>query len=129
MGQAQNTPAVIYSGLTASATLAAKQYSLVKAASTAGEVIVAAAATDDILGVFQNDAGADEPVSIGIGGVLKVAAEASVNIGDWVTSSTTGRAKTTTTDGDVVLGHAIDASSAAGDIVRVVSGLSRFYAA
>ena len=129
MGQAQNTPAVIYSGLTASATLAAKQYYLVKMASTAGEVIVAAANTDDILGVLQNDAAADEPVAIGIGGVLKVSAEASVSVGDWVTSSTTGRAKTTTTDGDVVIGHAIDASSAAGDIIRVVSALSRLYVA
>jgi len=36
MGQAQNTPAVVFSGLTASATLAAKQYYMVKLASTAG---------------------------------------------------------------------------------------------
>lgn len=128
MGQAQNIPGTTFS-LLAGESLAAKQYYLVKMASTAGEVIVAAAATDDILGVLQNDPADGEVALIGIGGVLKVAGEASVSVGDWVTSSTTGRAKTTTTDGDVVLGHAIDATSSAGDIIRVVSGLSRFYAA
>ena len=124
MGQAQNTPAVVFSGLTASATLAAKQYYMVKLASTAGEVIVGAAKTDEVIGVLQNDAAADEAVSIGWGGVLKVAAEISVNAGDWVTCSTTGRAKTTTTDKDYALGIAIDASSSAGDIIRVLASHS-----
>lgn len=129
MGQAQNTPAVVYSGLVASATLASKQYYLVKAASTAGEVIVAAAGTDAILGVVQNDPGAGEAAAIGVGGIVKVAGEASVSVGDWVTSSTTGRAKTTTTDGNVVIGHALDATSSAGDIIRVAWALSTLYVA
>jgi hypothetical protein len=129
MGQAQNTPGVIFSGLVASASLAAKQYHLVKMASTAGQVIVAAAGTDAIIGVVQNDPAAGEAASIAVGGVLKVAGEASVSVGDWVTSSTTGRAKTTTTDGNIVLGTAIDATSAAGDIIRVATGLSALYVA
>jgi hypothetical protein len=129
MGQAQNTPAVVFSGFTASATLAAKQYYLVKQASTAGEVIVGAAATDAILGVLQNDPAAGEAAAIGWGGVLKVAAEASVSAGNYVTCSSTGRAKASTTDGNYFLGIAIDASSSAGDIIRVVAAHSHIYVA
>lgn len=129
MGQAQNTPAVVFHGLTATATLAAKQYYLVKASSTAGECKVGSANTDQIIGVVQNDPAAGEAAAIGIGGVLKVAAEASVSIGDMVTCSSTGRAKTTTTDGDVCIGSALDASSSAGDIIRVVCGVNHIYIA
>lgn len=129
MGQAITTPAVIYSGFKASATLAAKQYYIVKAASTAGEVIVGAAGTDALMGVVYNDPAAGEAADIAVGGVVKVAGEASVSVGDWVTSSSTGRAKTTTTDGNVVIGHALDATSNAGDIIRVAWALSTLYVA
>lgn len=129
MGQAHNKPAVVYSGLVATATLAAKQYYMVKASTTAGACKVGAANTDNIIGVVQNDPAANEVAAIGIGGILKVAAETSVSIGDFVTCSTTGRAKTTTTDGDVVLGSALDASSAAGDLIRVVCGINHLYIA
>jgi len=129
MGQAQNTPAVVFSGLTASATLAAKQYYMVKLASTAGQVIVGAAATDAVIGVLQNDPAAGEPVSIGWGGILKVAAEASVTAGTYVTCSTTGRAKGSTTDGNYFLGIALDGSSTAGNIIRVVAAHSHIYVA
>lgn len=129
MGQAQNTPAVVYSGLVATSTLAAKQWYLVKASTTAGEVKVGSANTDQIIGVLQNDPAAGEAAVIGIGGVLKVAAEASVSIGAMLTCSSTGRAKTTTTDGDVCIGSALDASSSAGDIIRVVSGINHLYIA
>ena len=129
MGQAQNTPGTIYHGLKAGSSLASNQYYMVKLASTAGEVIVGAANTDAIIGVLQNDPADGEAAAIGVGGVLKVAGEASVSAGNWVTCSSTGRAKATTTDGDVVLGTALDATSSAGDIIRVVFWPGRLYIA
>lgn len=129
MGQAQTTPSVVFSGLLAGADLSSKQYYLVKLASTAGEVVAAGAGTDAIIGVIYNDPADGEAALIADGGVLKVAGEASVSVGDWVTASSTGRAKTTTTDGDVAIGMAIDATSAAGDIIRVKAALSRIYIA
>jgi len=128
MGQAQTTPGTLYS-LVSSASLASKQYYMVKLASTAGEVIVGAANTDAIIGVVYNDPAAGQEAQIAVGGVLKVAGEASVSAGNWVTCSSTGRAKATTTDGDVVLGTALDATSSAGDIIRVVFWPGRLYIA
>jgi hypothetical protein len=107
-------------GLTASATLAAKQYYVVKMASTAKQVIVGAAATDAVIGVVQNDPAAGEEALVAIAGACKAAAEASVSAGDFVASSTTGRVKTTTTGNDDYVGKAIEASSAAGDIITII---------
>jgi hypothetical protein len=128
MGQSQNLPATVFSKL-AGADLSAAQYRLVKMASTAGEVIAAAAGTDDIVGVLQNDPADAEVASIGVGGILKLQVQASISVGDWLTSDSTGRGAATTTDGDVVIGHALEASTAAGDIIQVVSALSRLYVA
>jgi len=107
-------------GLLASATLAAKQYYCVKLASTAGEVIVGAAATDVCFGIVQNDPGAAEEALIAIHGAVKASAEASVSYGDELACSTTGRVKTTTTENDDVIGIALEASSAAGDIIGIL---------
>ena len=113
-------------GLTASATLAAHQYKIVKLASTAGQVIVAAANTDKIIGAVQNDPAAGEPADICAIGVGKVQAQANVAFGDWLTSDTTGRAKATTSASDIILGQALEAASAAGDIVQYRSANFRY---
>jgi hypothetical protein len=128
MGQSQNMPATLYSKL-AGADLSSAQYRLIKMASTAGEVIAAAAGTDDIVGVLQNDPADGEVALIGVGGVMKAQAQASLSVGDWLTSDSTGRLTATTTDGDVVVGTALEASVTAGDIVQFVWGLSRVYIA
>ena len=109
-------------GLTAGATLAAKQYYVVKLASTAKQVIAAAAATDGAIGIVQNDPASGEEALVACLGAVKAAAETSVSAGDWVASSTTGRVKTTTNANDDVIGRALEASSAAGDIITVLLG-------
>jgi hypothetical protein len=43
-----------------------------------------------------------------------------------VADSTTGRAKTTTTGNDHTLGIALDASAAAGDLIRVAVAISNY---
>lgn len=113
-------PNTIIPGLKATSTLAAKQYYIVKLSSTAGEVKVCAAATDQAIGVAYNDAAAGEVVEVAVGGVLKMACEATVTAGDWVAPSTTGRAKTTTTANDNVVGIALQTYSTAGGYIPVL---------
>ena len=107
-------------GVKASATLASKQYYVVKASSTAGEVKAAAAATDKLLGIVQNDPAAGEVADVAINGFVKAAGEASISYGDALTASSTGRVKSTTTNGHHVIGTALEATSSAGDIIRVL---------
>ncbi len=114
-------------GLTASGTLATSQYKIVKFASTAGQVIVGAAATDNLIGVLMNDPTSGQPADIAVLGIAKVQAEASQSAGDWVTTSTTGRAKVTSSANNDVLGKLLEASTDAGDIVAILlTGPSNF---
>jgi hypothetical protein len=109
-------------GVTAGADLSAKQYYCVKMASTAKEVVVSSAATDASIGLIQNDPVDGQEALVVVSGPARAAAETSVSAGDWVASSTTGRVKTTTTANDDVVGRAVEASSAAGDIITVIVG-------
>ena len=107
-------------GLLAGADLSAKQWFVVKMASTAKEVVLNVLATTRGIGVLQNDPADGEPALVAINGAVRVATEASVSAGDFVAASTTGRAKTTTTDGDEIVGIALEANSAAGDIIGIL---------
>jgi hypothetical protein len=114
-------------GLLAGADLSSSQYKIVKFASTAGEVIVGALATDNLIGVLMNDPADGEAADIAVLGIAKVQCEASQNAGAWVTSSTTGRAKVTSTGNDDVIGKLLEASSDAGDIAAILlTGPSNF---
>lgn len=113
-------------GLTASATLATSQYKLVKLASTAGQVVVCSAATDAALGVLVNDPAAGEAANIVVLGVAPALAEASVSAGDLLAASTTGRVKTTTTANNKVIGRALAASGAAGDLISIIVAPSNY---
>lgn len=116
-------------GLKATATLAAKQYYVVQASSTAGEVKVGTSATSKIIGVVQNDPAAGEVALVAGAGVAKCAAEASVAYGDFLTCSSTGRVKTTTTNNHLLVGKALAASSAAGDVIPVLLSIGAVYGA
>lgn len=107
-------------GLTATSSLAAKQYHLVKFASTAGQVKVASSATSNLVGVLQNDPAAGEAAEVAIFGESKVVAAASISVGDKLVSNSTGQAKTSSTIGAVVIGYAKTASSTAGNIITVI---------
>jgi hypothetical protein len=117
-------------GLKATATLASYQYYIVKAETTAGGVKVATtAATDAVLGVLQNDPAAGEAADVAFAGIAKVLCEASTTYGSQLTVSTTGRAKTSTTDGDRCIGIALEAYSTAGGIIRVLLARHDIYLA
>ena len=114
-------------GVVATADLSAKQYYVVKAGSTAATVKLAdTKATDIILGILQNDPTSGMPAEVACTGVCKAAAEASVTYGAKLTCSTTGRVTLVNADKDEVVGIALAAASAAGDIIPVL--LSRFEA-
>ncbi len=115
-------------GLLASGDLSSGQYKIVKAASTAGRVVVGAAGSDAIMGVLQNDPTDGQAAEVAFLGVAKVLAEASVAFGNFVTCSSTGRAKATTTANDDVIGRALNtAPSSAGDIIPVLlSGIFNY---
>lgn len=112
-------------GLTAYGDLSSYQYYVVEATSTAGQVKVATtAATDPILGILQNDPASGEAALVASQGICYALAETGVTYGAPLTCSSTGRVKASTTDKHEIVGFALAASSAAGDMIPVL--LSRF---
>jgi hypothetical protein len=100
-------------------TLITKQYYIMKQ-HTDGTIIIAAAATDKIVGVLQNKPAVGAAALIRMGGTAKVIAGGAINPGAWVTSDGNGAAIATTTDKDVVLGKFLGtAAAASGDIIEV----------
>jgi hypothetical protein len=105
----------------ATGSLASYQYYVVKAGSTAATVKVATTkATDAILGILQNDPASGEAAEVAFMGVCLALAEASVGYGEKLTCSSTGRVKKAASDGDEVVGVALKASGAAGDLIPVM---------
>lgn len=106
-----------------SVDLNTKQYFIVKQ-HTDGTMILAAAATDKIVGVLQNKPLIGEAALVRWAGTTKVKAGGVITVGAWVTSDANGNAVATTTDKDVVLGKYLgSASSAANDIVEIQLGI------
>lgn len=113
--------------LTASADLRTHQYKFAKV-SGAGTATVAAASTDAVVGVIQNKPNTGEEVELTVLGVTKVVAGAAVAAGAEVMSDASGRAITAAAAAGAnrVLGYALDAASAAGEIITVLTlGVTR----
>lgn len=105
--------------VTGSSTLIAKQYYAVKQ-HTDGTLILAAAATDKIVGVLQNKPAVGAAALVRFLGTTKMVAGGTITVGAWVTSDSAGKAVATTTDKDVVIGKYLGAAScASGDIIEV----------
>lgn len=105
--------------VTGATTLAAKQYYLVKQ-HTDGTAILAAAATDAIVGVLQNKPAVGEAALVRYYGTTKVVAGGTIAVGAFVTANASGQAIATTTAGDVVVGMYLGtASAASGDIIEI----------
>jgi len=115
-------------GLLAGANLSAKQYYCVKLASTAGEVVAVSASSDVAIGILQNEPADGEPAEVAVLGMCKaMVTPTDVAIGDILGPNSTGLLSDTSTDNGRVVGMAIDASTAAGDIIRVfLFGASRY---
>lgn len=102
----------------AGADLSTKQYYIVKQNSSAA-IVLASLATDVIVGVLQNKPKSGEAALYRFGGTSKVVASAPISIGARVTSTSTGKAVATTTNKDVVIGTALEAAGADGDIIEI----------
>ena len=108
-------------GLTAGASLAASQYKAVKFASTANAVIVVTATTDVAIGLLQNDPAAGEAALVAYDGIaLGLAGAADLAAGENVGHNTTGQMADHTTATRMSMGRTLDASTAVGDIVRIM---------
>lgn len=85
-----------YITMEAGADLSAKQYYLVKQHSTPGQAVLAAAATDAILGVLdevpQGASGAVSIAHVSGSGVGKVRAGGNITIGQYLTATSNGKA-------------------------------------
>lgn len=115
-------------GVKASATFAAKQYYVCKASGTAREVKPAASNTGVLIGIVQNDPAAGEVADVAINGIGKAAAETGISWGSPLTVSSTGRVKACNTNGQTVIGYALEASATAGDILGVMISQGFYHA-
>ena len=116
-------------GLVANSTgMASYQFYAVKLASTAGQAVVSGAAVMNstactVTGLLQNAPAAGEAVEFAYAGIAKgiVGQSTAIAIGDAIASNSTGKLVTSAkTDNAEVLGKALEASSASGDIIAVL---------
>lgn len=115
-------------GLRANSTgLATSQFLFGKLASTAGQVVLAGAlnsttvAAPCVMGVIMNKPGANEEVEFAVSGIVKVmVATSTIIIGDPIgVNSTSKGTEVAETDNLAYIGKALEASSAANDVITV----------
>lgn len=95
---------------------------------SSGQVVVATAATDKIIGITQGAYAAGETASIKLRsgtGTVKVKAGGTIAIGDRLTSNATGQSIATTTAANEVIGFALEAG-VSGDFIEVMPSLSLY---
>ncbi len=92
-----------------------------------GKIEVAEGATDNVVGILQNKPNTGEAAIYRFAGTSKFSASTSVAIGAWVTTEGAGQAVTTTTDGDITLGRALEAAAAADDLIEVQMNVQHLY--
>lgn len=103
------------------ATGGVSKNTFVKLGSTAGEVTTAGAG-DAVIGVALNDAAAGADVEVQPYGIASVVASASISAGAKIKSAASGKAVTASTANDVVYAIALEAASAANDVIKVQVG-------
>lgn len=108
----------------ASEDLSAKQFHIVQMDSS-GDMEVGESATDLLLGVLQDKPESGQAGTYRHQGTTKVIASAAIAIGARVTSANDGEAVTTTTNGDIVVGIALEAATAQGDIIEIQLVMSK----
>lgn len=90
--------------------------------SAAGTVVLAAAATDKLIGVLNSDVTANDTASVALRsspGTFKVLLGGTVTLNAYITTNATGLGIATVTTGNEILGQALEAG-VAGDLIEVV---------
>jgi hypothetical protein len=104
-------------GVAASADLQTKQFFFVKV--DGSKTVGLAGDGEAVAGVLQNKPDTGQAATVwGPGAVTKVVAGAAIAAGANVSSDAAGKGKTSTS-GDYIVGHAVDAVSADGEVVTV----------
>lgn len=105
--------------LEAGSDLSASQYHFVSVAADGQVDATGDGAMAD--GVLLNDpAAAGRPATVCVSGFVKVKAGAAITRGDYIASDASGKAVAATTTGDVILGTALEAATADGDIISII---------
>lgn len=114
-------------GLSAGASLAAKQYHVVKLATTSREVVSVALTTDIGIGVIQNDPADGQAADVAFSGpAIVIAATSTIIAGESLAFNTTGQVIDTTTDNRRIIGYALTNSGAASDEIEVMLAPQRY---
>ena len=101
----------------AAADLRSHQWKLVKM--TAGGINICAAATDVPIGILANKPNIGEAALVDCLGTSKVEAGAAIAVGGTISTAADAQAVTSTTSGHIVVGQALEAATAAGQVVTV----------
>lgn len=123
MGQPFFTRFETIPGLTANADLSSHQFKVVSLQSTAGICQLAATSviTSKVVGLLQNNPKSGEAAEVAYSGIAKaIAGTSTIAVGSVLGVNTTSRVVNTTTDNLQVVGKALTASSAIGDIISVL---------
>jgi hypothetical protein len=113
----------------ASADLSAHQYKFMNVDSS-GQLELVTTLGGEFLGILQDKpAAVGRAGSVGIDGVTKIEASAAIAAGAIVVSTTAGLAVTASADGQIVLGIAMEAATATGDIIAVTIDKHKRYVA
>lgn len=114
-------------GFKAGADLSAKQYTVVKLATTSQEVVTVAATTDIGIAVLQNDPTDGQAADLAFHGRAKVIAGTSTIIaGESLAFDTTGRVIDTTTDNRRIIGYALETADAVGELIALAVSPQRY---
>lgn len=108
----------------ASEDLSSKQFYIVQMDSS-GNAEVGEGATDLLLGVLQNTPESGQGATIRHMGTTKVVASDAIAIGARVTTTNAGKAVTTTTNANIVVGVALEAAGADGDVIEIQLVMSK----
>lgn len=100
--------------------LRTKQYYFVELGTNANEVDVCDGATDLPIGVLQNEPNIGEGANVRILGTTKVIASTTILKGAYVGTTNEGKAVTKSTAKDIVRGIALEAATAAGDLIEIL---------
>ncbi len=106
----------------ASADYSAKQYYIMKqtTSTTPYGIVLASAATDNVIGILQNEPNVGETGVVAIIGTAKVIAGTPISIGEFIVADSNGKANTIQAAGEIVIGQALEEATAAGDIIEVL---------
>lgn len=86
-----------------------------------GDVILATAATQNLVGVLLNKPAAENRAAVvRMLGPVKCIASASIDEGDAITATTGGKAVATTTDTQIVIGYALTAASGVNVLFKLM---------